>query len=267
MLKGPGIEVKRLIVPPLSPSETRLAHNYKAGDFLLFSEDMPEHGIKARQRVPVIGLGEDGGKTTLRLRVRDESGKPRERDVDLRDLSNFNTFRTVPMELKAGDRIRWRRSDEKLGIKAQSMAVITKVDAGAYWEWANLQTEDGKELELSPHHPIFEGSDYAFNLSKWEFKEKAVENVIAVTGGKRPALGVVRDIRTELDRKAGNAVLLTTDSKSLNEQLEKIYAKPLSLGDGIEGLVAGQEGYIAKTLATIAKERERRLSEDRGMRM
>ena len=267
LLKGPGIEVKRLIVLPLSPSETRQAHNYKSGDFLVFSEDMPEFGVKAGKRVPVAGPSEDGGKSMLRLRVRDETGKPRERDVDLRDMPNFNIFRTVPMELKAGDRIRWRRNDDELGIKAQNMAVITKVDAGAYWERIELRTEDGKELELSAYHPIFQGSDYAFNLSKWEFKEDVVKNVIAVTGGKRPTLGVVRDIRTELDRKVGNAVLLTTDYASLNEQIEKTQGKPLALDNGIEGLVAGQEGYVKKALEVIEKEREHTRSEGKGMSM
>ena len=264
-LHGYGLEVKRLIIPPLTEAQKKDARNFQKGDYLYFTEDNPEQDIRAKQRIQIHGPADDNPGSKIRIPNRARWPEPREREVDLRDLSDFDVFRPAPMVLQAGDQVRWRRGDEELGIKAQSGALVTRVDTRR--ESIHLRLADGSDRELSNYHPIFEGCDYDFNISTWEFRQNAVKNVIAVTDGLRPSMKVVGHIRPELDRKAGNAVLLTNNLNKLNERLKKARLSMLTLGQSIKGLITSSEGYIAKTLTAIAKKREKERSEDRGMRM
>ena len=268
-VNGYGTVVKRLIIPPLTDVEKKDARFYKEGDLLYFAEDNPSQDIRAKQRIPVLGPGNDNYNAKIKVPNRGRWPEPRERELDLHELTNFTIFRPVPMELQAGDQVRLRRGDDELGIKAQSRAVVREVDTRR--ESVHLRLADGSERELSKYNRIFEGCDYDFNVSRWEFQQNAVENIIAVTDGLRPSLGVVGDIRPEIDRMAKNAVLLTNNLININGILGKHGEESLDLAKGINGLIRNPEGYIAKALEAIEQKRkaelEQRRGEGRGMRM
>lgn len=81
-------------------------------------------------------------------------------------------------------------------------------------------------------------------------------------------------MRIELDRRAENAVLLTSDLLDLNRKLARIGGEQFMSGAGVTGLLAGPKGYITKALANMEKERElererkreQRRNQERGMR-
>ena len=98
---------------------------------------------------------------------------------------------------------------------------------------------------MSIRHRAFAACDYAFNLAPLDIKLSAAENVIAILEAKRPDLGIVNAVRSELGQEAGNTVVVTDDKEELRYRLERL-DKALIVGRGIEGIIISKDGTEKK---------------------
>ena len=257
-LQGPSIDVDRLSLVPLSEEEKGDARNYSRGDMVLMKKDDPRNGIKADSWVKVLDYTTDEiGTYRLQVESKSSTGIATTHEVGMDKLENCQVFKQRTMELRGGDRIRWRRGSDKHGIVATQKADVTKIDGNMI----HMRMQDGRETKLAADSKLFEACDYAFNLTTWEFDRGAVENVIAVTKSYGPDLGIVDKIVKEFDKNAGNAVLVTNDFNHMNLQLKKNGQKSLDVRDGIRGLLAVKGGTEKR------HERRRGNSRSIGMRM
>ena len=237
-IHGPSIKIDRLSLVPLADSEKLEAKNYKSDDVLIFSRDIPVAGIKANSQVRVAGESQDGSTTHLQVQVSKQRGKSSTADLEMEMMKDCQVYRQLPMELSAGDRIRWRRGSEKHGIEATHQSEIIKVDGDSIY----LLNAEGRKTAISAKNSLLKAADYAFNLSIWEFTKGAVENVIAIADSYRPALGALKSFSKEFARRAGNAVLVTNDMRKLSSKLEKGSAPPLMAKEGVKGLIVSMGG-------------------------
>ncbi len=84
-------------------------------------------------------------------------------------------YKTEDIELQAGDRIRWTRNDQGLGLFNSRTAEVTAVGNGR----VSFQLEDGRKLELEKNDPQMRHLDHAWASTVHAFQGRIVDNVIA----------------------------------------------------------------------------------------
>ena len=132
------------------------------------------------------------------------------------------------MPLASGDWIRWTRDEPVQDIVAGRRSRILKIEGRSL----HLRDRDGGQLVMHADHPAFRHSDYAFNLSRRELDNGRFDNVVAVMNTALPPISHLFTVGREVDRRKGNALLVTDDQALLNRLLVKAGGKPLELREG-----------------------------------
>ncbi len=126
-LAGPAVTLEGLVNKGLTRAEARDPASYDSGDVVRFSRDYPDKGVKRGEawRVETV----DPAKAAVGLRGEDG----REVDWRLRQwgAGHVQIFEARPLELKAGDNIRFTRNDRGAGRVNGARAEVTAVDAAA----------------------------------------------------------------------------------------------------------------------------------------
>ena len=103
----------------------------------------------------VAGVDRRTGTVTLEgLEERPVQGRPRE--VGAR-RGAVEVYRTDRMELRAGDRVRWTRNDDGLGLVNSDTAKVAVVRGGR----VAIRLGDGRTLELGRDGPQLRHLDHA----------------------------------------------------------------------------------------------------------
>ena len=208
VLRGPALELERYVDLRLTRSETGDARNWREGDVAIFRHDVYGVGARAGDACRIAGaedgrvaLDHPGGRT---LRV-DPSGYIRYR-VDL--------YETRPIQLRAGDAIRWTRDDAERELPNGARAEILKIGGSRL----RLRTEDGREVALPRGDPQLHHLDHAYASSARAAEGLTCDSVIAVVDSDSgPLEDQAAFYRT---RARDGMVLLTDDREALTEALE-----------------------------------------------
>ena len=108
----------------MTRAEIADVRNYREGDTVLFNQDMVNFRVRKDEVLTVTGIDRD------RLLLLHPDGRPRHVVPERgRTRYRIEVYETRPIEIRAGDRIRWTRNDRKRELvngEQAEVAAITK---------------------------------------------------------------------------------------------------------------------------------------------
>ncbi|MGN6374886.1 MAG: MobF family relaxase, partial [Sphingomonas sp.] len=142
-LTGPAVAMQSLANKRLTRAEARDPLSYDKGDVVRFTRDYAEKGVARGEAYRVESI--DPAKAAIALRSEDG------RDVDWRlsqwGAGNAQAFAPQPMDLKAGDSIRFTRNDREAGRVNGTRGEVIAVDEQA--RTATILTLGGRTETLN----------------------------------------------------------------------------------------------------------------------
>ena len=141
-IHGPSIETERLVSKGYTNAEKALAGNYAKGDVVAFHRPYKRLGVEKGDERRVVGVDHKAG--AVRLEGKD-GGTVAWNPAEIGGRKGGSeVYRSEGIELRAGDRIRWTRNDDGLGLVNSRTAAVAAVRNGR----VTFQLEDGRKLEL-----------------------------------------------------------------------------------------------------------------------
>ena len=235
-LHGPAAQVEQLVSKGYTQAEKALAGNYAKGDVVAFYRTYRRIGVEKGDERRVVGIDgrrhavllSDGKGGTVAWKPSQIGGRKGGTEV----------YRSGGIELRAGDRIRWTRNDEGLGVVNSRTAEVLGVGNGR----VAFRLEDGRRLELDRGDPQLRHLDHAWASTVHAFQGRTVDNVIAAIEARHPHLTTQKSFYVEISRARERAELVTDDASGLRAQLQAISGERIAALEGIgEMPVAGQE--------------------------
>ncbi len=226
-IAGPALHAQRLVSKGYTRAEKALASNYAPGDVVAFHRPYKRLGIdkgderrvaEVDHRRRVVHLeGLEG--STIAWKPSQIGGRKGGTEV----------YRTEPIELRAGDRIRWTRNHAGLGLVNSATAEVSGVGNGR----ASFRLEDGRRLELDGSDPQLRHLDHAWASTVHAFQGRTVDNVIAAMEANHPHLTTAKSFYVEISRARDRAELVTDNAVALRERLEAVTGERISALEGI----------------------------------
>ena len=226
-IAGPELRTRRLVSKGYTRAEKALASNYEAGDVVAFHRPYKRLGVEKGDERRVERV--DRKNRTVHFESLDGSTvawKPSE--IGGRQ-GGTEVYRTESMELRAGDRIRWTRNDQSLGVVNSGQAEVLGVRNGR----VTFRLEEGGTLTLTPGDPQLRHIDRAWCSTVHAFQGRTVNNVIAAMEATHPKLTTQKSFYVEISRARHRAELVTDDAGALKEQLEAVTGERISALEGI----------------------------------
>ena len=259
VLRGPELEIERYVNLHLTRSQKGVAANYRPGDVAVFHHDVYGVGAKAGEAWRVMAAG-DGA-----VRLARPDG--RERDVDPSGYLRYRLelHETLPMVLRAGDRVRWTRNDRARGLVNGERAEVLSIGRAN----VRFRTEAGGELVLARSDPQLHHLDHAYSSTVHGAQGATFDRAIAVIDSDRGALTDQATFYVELTRARDSVVVLTDDREALIETLETATGEELSalraIGEQFEvpGEPAAHRPLRKKSTVLDDTTRERRRNAER----
>ena len=110
ILRGKALMIERLVSLGMTRAEKGDARNYREGDAVVFHQDMVNYRVRKDEALTVTGIEGD------RVALRHPDGGPRHIKPAGRVRYDLDVYETRPIEIRAGDRIRWTRNDHGRGL-------------------------------------------------------------------------------------------------------------------------------------------------------
>ena len=254
---GPAMATERLASRGYTTAEKALARNYRPGDVVGFHRPYKRLGVEKGDELRVAGV--DAGAGTVTLAGKDGGTVAWEPGRIAAKAGGVEVYRVEPMELKAGDRIRWTRNDAGLGLVNSQTAEVTTVNDGR----VSFRLEDGRMLDMNAGDPQLRHVDRAWASTVHAFQGRTVDNVIAAIEANHPNLTNQKMLYVEISRARDRAELVTDDKAALKEQLEALTGERIAALEAVgEEKAKGQDEAVgresgATKLSGIAPVRER----------
>ena len=138
------------------------------------------------------------------------------------DLSQAETVRAVDildtgaLSLNQGDKVRFTRNDDRLGIINSAQAEVLKIDKkGAI----TLKQENGTQLTLTSEDTAMRFLDHAYASTVHAFQGRTVDRIIGVMDSAHPHLTHQKAFYVEISRARESALLVTDNRQKLGETL------------------------------------------------
>ena len=235
-LHGPTAQVERLVSKGYTQAEKALAGNYAKGDVVAFYRSYQRIGVEKGDERRVVGVDgkrrevllSDGKGGTVAWKPSQIGGRKGGTEV----------YRSGGIELRAGDRIRWTRNDDGLGVVNSRTAEVLGVGNGRI----HFRLEDGRRLELGRGDPQLRHLDHAWASTAHAFQGRTVDNVVAAIEARHPHLTTQKGFYVEISRARERAELVTDNAVELCAQLQAVTGERIAALEGIgEMPVAGPE--------------------------
>ncbi len=224
-LHGRTLEIERYVNLHLTRAQKGDLDNWREGDIAVFHADV--YGVQAKSGDIFGVIGSQGEKVLLRH----PDGKTRRADPSKYLRYRVDLFETEPIELQAGERIRWTRNDKERGLLNGEEARVLSIGKSSLW----LQAADGRTLTLAHDDPHLHFIDHAWTSTVHAAQGMTCDQVIAVLDANQGAITGQAAFYVELTRARDNAVLLTDDRDALVEALETATGDELSALEAIGG--------------------------------
>ena len=250
ILGGPAFEGQRLVSHGYTNAEKTVAANYAPGDVVAFHRDYRSLGV-AKGDERRIARVDHGVGTVFLEGPKGEEVPWRPRMAGTR-RGAVEVYRAEGIELRAGDRIRWTRNDNALGLVNSGVAEIASVRAGR----VSFRLEDGRRLEIGKHDPRLRHLDHAWAATVHGFQGRTVDNVIAVMEAGHPHLTTRKTFYVEISRARHGAELVTDDATALRERLEAVTGERIAALEAVEPAMdksAAKEGARDRAAAIGAE--------------
>ena len=193
-IHGDAFEAERLVSKGYTNAEKALAGNYAKGDVVAFHRAYKRIGVEKGDERRVAGVDhrkrsvllDDGKGGTVAWKPAEIGGR----------RGGSEVYRAEAIELRAGDRIRWTRNDDGLGLVNSRTAEVAEVKDGR----VTFLLEDGRKLELGTGDPQLRHLDHAWASTVHAFQGRTVDRVIAAMEARHPHLTTQKSFYVEISR-------------------------------------------------------------------
>ena len=210
VLRGKALTIERLVSLGMTRAEKGDVRNYREGDAVVFHQDMVNYRVRKDEALTVTGI--EGERVVLRH----PDGGPRHIKPAGRVRYDLEVYETRPIEIRAGDRIRWTRNDHGRGLINGERAEVAAIARGR----VRLVLEDGRKVSLRADDPQLRHIDYAWSSTVRGAQGSTADGVIAVLDTSQRALTDQSTFYVEISRARDRAVVLTDNLDELVEMLE-----------------------------------------------
>ena len=210
VLRGKALGIERLVSLGLTRTEKGDVRNYREGDLVVFHQNLVNYRLKKDEILTVTGIDYD------RVMLLHPDGKPRWIRPAGSIRYQLDVYETRPMEVRAGDRIRWTRNDRKRSLINGERAEVEGIAKGR----VRFRLDDGRGLSLRVDDPQLRHIDHAWSSTVHGAQGSTAEGVIAVLDSSHGALTDQSTFYVEISRARDRAVVLTDNA----EQLVKVLA-------------------------------------------
>ena len=253
LVKGKAVETERLVSKGYTNAEKALAGNYSAGDVVGFHRPYKRLGVNKGDELGVRSVDQEGGTVSLQRRdgtaVEWIPGKLAARN------GGVEVYRRETIELREGDRIRWTRNDQSLGLVNSQTADVTAVGP----DTVTFRLEGGGTLELSRGDSQLRHIDRAWASTVHAFQGRTVDTVIAAMEAEHPHLTTQKSFYVEISRARHRAELVTDDRKALGGHLEQATGERVA---ALESLESAPETEKSQAQAPVPEQAD---DKDRGV--
>ena len=226
-LHGPAMDGEKLVSKGFTSAQKALAGNYAKGDVVAFYRDYKRIGVAKGDERRVVGR--DGRRGAVLLDD-GKGGSVAWKPSQIGGLKGgTEVYRSEGIELRAGDRIRWTRNDDGLGVVNSRTAEVLRVGNGR----VAFRLEDGRRLELGRWDPQLRHLDHAWASTVHAFQGRTVDNVIAAIEARHPHLTTQKSFYVEISRARERAELVTDDAAELRAQLQAVTGERIAALEGI----------------------------------
>ena len=235
-IRGPALVVDRLIDLRLSAPEKAELSSYEPGDEVAFVQDLLRYRVRNAEACVVTGVAGE------RVALRHPDGAPRHiAPATGRIRYHIKLCESVPMEICAGDRIRWTHNDHRRGLLNGETATVARI-AGSV---VTLVTEGGAKRVLDAADPLLRHVDHAYASTTHAAQGSTCERVIAVLDSDPMPLTNQLVFYVQVSRAREEVVLLTDDREQLIETLEEQSGERMSAHEAL-GATPGGGGTAAR---------------------
>ena len=210
VLRGKALTIERLVSLGMTRAEKGDVRNYREGDAVMFHQDMVNYRVRKDEALTVTGIEGE------RVALGHPDGKPRHIKPAGRVRYYLDVYETRPIEIRAGDRIRWTRNDHGRGLINGEQAEVSAIARGR----VRLVLEDGRKVSLRADDPQLRHIDYAWSSTVRGAQGSTADGVIAVLDTSQRALTDQSTFYVEISRARDRAVVLTDNLDELVEVLE-----------------------------------------------
>ncbi len=205
VLRGKALGIERLVSLGLTRTEKGDVRNYREGDLVVFHHDLMNYRLKKDEILTVTGIDYD------RVMLLHPDGKPRWIRPAGSVRYQLDVYETRPMEIRAGDRVRWTRNDRKRSLVNGERAEVEGIDKGR----VRFRLDDGRGLSLRVDDPQLRHIDHAWSSTVHGAQGSTADGVIAVLDSSHGALADQSTFYVEISRARDRAVVLTDNAEEL----------------------------------------------------
>ena len=227
-VKGPALESERLKFRGYTQAEKSIAANYAPGDVVSFHRPYKRLGVEKGDELRVAGIDRDANTVNLRRKHGEIVGWVPHKLAAR--TGGAEVYRIESIELRAGDRIRWTRNDNGLGLINSHTAEVARVKNGT----VTFALEDGRILDLKNGDTQMRHIDRAWASTVHAFQDRTVGMVIAAMEANHPHLTTQQIVYVEISRARDRAELVTDDRDTLRERLEAGTGERISALEAVE---------------------------------
>ena len=239
-IHGPAMVSERLVSKGYSNAEKALAGNYAPGDVVAFHRSYMRLGVEKGDERRVVGVDYEARSVVLEGRDGETvAWKPAE--VGGRK-GGTEVYRREEIDLRTGDRIRWTRNDNGLGLVNSRTAEVAEVRNGR----VTFQLEDGRKIDLGRNDPQLRHLDHAWASTVHAFQGRTVDNVIAAMEARHPHLTTQKSFYVEISRARDRAELVTDNTAELRAQLQVVTGERIAALEGIGEIPREAQGRSAE---------------------
>ena len=205
VLRGKPLRIERLVSLGMTRTEKGDRRNYREGDLVVFHQDLVNYRLKRDEILTVTGFDYD------RVMLMHPDGKPRWIRPAGQIRYGLDVYETRPIEIRAGDRIRWTRNDKKRSLINGGRAEVEGIAKGR----VRFRLADGRGLSLRMDDPQLRHIDHAWSSTVHGAQGSTAEGVIAVLDSSYGALTDQSTFYVEISRARDRAVVLTDNAEEL----------------------------------------------------
>ena len=213
-IRGPAFHGGQLVSRGYTRAEKALAANYAPGDVVAFHRPYRRLGVDKGDERRVTGVDRRSG--TVMLEDADGGSVAWKPSGIAARHDGCEVYRTEPIELRAGDRVRWTRNDKTLGLVNSRTAEVVAVDG----DRVSFHLEDGRTLALDRADPQLRHLDHAHASTVHAFQGRTVDKIVAAMEANHPHLTTQKSFYVEISRARYRAEFVTDDAARLRERLE-----------------------------------------------
>ena len=210
VLRGPVLEIERLVGLGMTRAEKADVRNYGEGDVVVFHQDLVNYRIKADDACTVTGIEGD------HVLLSHPDGTSRRIRPEGNIRYRLEVYETRGIQLQAGDRIRWTRNDKERALVNGEQAGIVAITNTR----VRVRTANGDMLSLKHDDPQLRHIDHAWSATVHGAQGSTADGVIAVLDSGHGLLTDQATFYVEISRARDRVMVLTDNGEQLIETLE-----------------------------------------------